>query len=69
MNDEKSWYTSKTVIGSVVAILALIAGAFGYDVDAESQEQITLAVINLIGVGGGLVAIYGRVKAVKKITK
>lgn len=67
MNDEeKKWYVSKSVIGSVVAILALIAGAFGYDVDTESQEQITLA---LIGVGGGVVAIYGRVKAVKKLTK
>jgi hypothetical protein len=66
MNDEKSWYTSKSVIGSAVAILALIAGAFGYDVDADSQEQITLA---LIGVGGGVLAIYGRIKAVKKLTK
>lgn len=66
MNDEKSWYTSKSVIGSAVAIAALIAGAFGYEVDAEGQEQITLTII---GVAGGLVAIYGRIKAVKKLTK
>jgi hypothetical protein len=66
MNDEKSWYLSKSVIGSVVAILALIAGAFGYDVDAAGQEQITLSVIGIIGAG---LAIYGRIKAVKKLTK
>jgi len=66
MNDEKSWYTSKTVIGAVIAILSLIAGAFGYDVDAAGQEQITVAVLGIAGAG---MAIYGRVKAVKKITK
>lgn len=67
MNDEeKKWYTSKSVIGSVIAIAALVAGAFGYEVDAASQEQITLAVI---GIGGGVLAIYGRIKAAKKLTK
>lgn len=66
MNDEKSWYLSKSVIGSVVAILALIAGAFGYDVDVAGQEQITLSIIGITGAG---VAIYGRIKAVKKLTK
>ena len=64
--DDKKWYLSRSVIGSVIAIMALIAGAFGYEVDAAGQEQIIVAVI---GVGGGIAAIYGRIKAVKKLTK
>ncbi len=60
----KPWYKSKTIIGSIVAILALIAGAFGYEVGPEAQEELVTA---LIGVVAGGFAIYGRIKAVDKV--
>ena len=61
---EKPWYKSKTIWGSIVAVLALAAGAFGYEVGPEAQGEIVTA---LIGVVGGGFAIYGRVKAVDKV--
>ena len=61
---EKPWYKSKTIWGSIVAVLALAAGAFGYEVGPEAQEEIVTAVI---GVVGGALAIYGRIKAVDKV--
>lgn len=60
----KPWYKSKTIIGSIVAILALVAGAFGYEFGPEAQEGI---VTGAVGVIGGALAIYGRVKAVDKV--
>lgn len=62
--NEKPWYKSKTIWGSIVAVLALIAGAFGYNVGPEAQAEI---VTGLIGVVGGVFAIYGRIKAVDKV--
>lgn len=61
---EKPWYTSKTIWGSIVAIAALVAGAFGYSVGTEAQGEIVTAIIGIIG---GALAIYGRVKAVDKV--
>lgn len=62
--NEKPWYKSKTIWGSIVAVLALIAGAFGYSVGPEAQEEIVTA---LIGIVGGGFAIYGRIKAVDRV--
>jgi len=64
METNKAWYKSKTIWGSIVAILALVAGAFGYSVGQEAQAEIVSAVI---GVVGGLFAIYGRIKAVESV--
>jgi len=61
---EKPWYKSKTIWGSIVAVLALAAGAFGYEVGPDAQAEI---VTSLIGVVGGAFAIYGRIKAVDRV--
>jgi len=61
---EKPWYKSKTIWGSIVAVLALVAGAFGYSVGPDAQAEI---VTSLVGVVGGAFAIYGRIKAVDKV--
>jgi hypothetical protein len=65
--DKKAWYQSKTVIGGILAVLATIAGAFGFTV--VEADQVAL-VDNLAAVGtavGGLLAIYGRITAKTKI--
>jgi hypothetical protein len=59
----KAWWQSKTIIGGAVAVTAGLFGLFGVDIDAPTQESI---VHNLVAIGsslGGLVAIYGRLKA------
>ena len=63
-NGQKPWYKSKTIWGSIVAILALIAGAFGYSVGPEAQAEIVTGIVGLIGAA---FAIYGRIKAVDKV--
>ncbi len=63
--EDKPWYKSKTIWGSIVAVIALIAGMFGYQVDAASQQEIVTA---MVGVAGGIFAIWGRFKAVSKVT-
>ena len=62
MEGEKSVFTSKTVIGAVVTIAASISLMFGYDIGDTNGlvEQISAAL-------GGVLAIYGRITAVKRI--
>lgn len=69
MSSEKPWYKSKTVWGGIVAVGAAVGGAFGLDVDAATQSEITQQVAGLAGTIGGLVAIYGRLTAKDKISK
>jgi len=65
--NEKAWYTSKTVWGGLIAVGAAIAGGFGVVVDADTQGQIADLIVVGVGTIGGLIAIYGRVKAGKTI--
>jgi len=67
MQDVKPWYQSKTIIGAVITVLALVAGVFGYGIGAEDQAALADYAVTLGGVVGGLLAIYGRVKASKDI--
>lgn len=64
----KKWYESKTIWGGIIALLAALAGAFGYAVDADTQASI-IDLVTVVGTGvGGLLAIFGRIKASKKVT-
>jgi hypothetical protein len=59
----KAWWQSKTILGGAVAVAAGLFGLFGVDIDAPTQDSI---VQNLVAIGsalGGLVAVYGRLKA------
>lgn len=68
----KSVFSSTTVWGILVSLFARIAAYLGYEFgDTDSQTELvnTLAVYVplLIGFGGDLVAIRGRLKAKKKL--
>lgn len=67
MNDSKKWYASKAVWGGIVALLAVLLGAFGYTITGDDQSALieTLSVIG--GSIGSLLAIYGRISASKKV--
>lgn len=67
MYDSQKWYQSKAVWGGILAVLAGVAGAFGYVVDESMQAEGAAIMTALAGSIGGLVAIYGRIKAEKRI--
>jgi len=75
MLDVKNILLSKSVWGSVIAVVATGAGMFGYHVAAPDQLQIVDQVGQLIdiaekviAIGGALFAIYGRITATKQLT-
>jgi hypothetical protein len=67
MNDSKHWYQSKTVWGALIAILASLLQASGVDFDAAGQDQLADDLVALSGAIGGLVALYGRLSAEKRL--
>lgn len=68
MDDTKVWYTSKTVWGSIIAVVAGIAGAFGFNIDSAGQEVISTSIVGAVSIVGGLIALYGRLRATKTTT-
>lgn len=69
MNDVKNWWQSKAIWGGIVTVLALALTAFGYGIGADDQAALTDYLVSIGGAVGGLLAIYGRVKASKKVGK
>lgn len=63
MVEEKAWWMSKTIWGSLVAIGASLAGLAGVTLGADAQSQIVDAIVQAIAAAGALVAIYGRLTA------
>lgn len=69
MEPNKPWYASRGVWGGIVTILSLVAGFLGYTVGPEDREALIIALSGIGGAVGSVVAVVGRVKATKKITK
>lgn len=74
MDETKSIFKSKSFWGAVMSLLGKLAGViFGVEIDAETTVQITDLTVAAISFGvsfvGDFLAVYGRVKATKKIGK
>jgi uncharacterized membrane protein len=67
--NQKPWWQSKTVWGGLVAVGAGIAGLFGLDLDAQAQGALAEHGVAIASAIGGLLAVYGRVKANSKVGK
>ena len=67
MENMKQWYLSKTVWGALVAILAGLLPVTGMELDAGAQSQLADDFVSLVGAVGGLVAVYGRLTAEKRL--
>lgn len=62
MNEVKGILESKSVWGALLAIAGTVASLFGYDIgdtNGLANEIVVLA--------GSIIAIYGRIKAVKRL--
>jgi hypothetical protein len=71
MDGVKNIVTSKTFWGALAAIAGGAASFFGYSVDEATKQVIVDQGMMIGGAGatlvGGLLAIWGRIKANKKI--
>jgi hypothetical protein len=67
MDNVKNWYQSKTVWGALVAIFASLSQALGIEIDASGQTELAENLMALAGAVGGLIALYGRFSAEKKV--
>ena len=69
IGNSKTWWQSKTVWGGLIALLAGIAGIFGYTLHPEDQNLIVEAGTSVVALVGGVIAVWGRVKASKTVGK
>jgi hypothetical protein len=64
----KGLFASRTVWGGLIALLAGVLGVFGISMDDATQQAAIEVGLALGSAIGGAVAIYGRIKASKRIT-
>ncbi|MFN3662351.1 hypothetical protein [Yoonia sp.] len=58
---------SKAVWGGVVAVGGGVAGLFGYSMAPEDAVQLPILLASIASSVGGVLAIFGRIKANRKI--
>lgn len=63
----KSLFASKTFWGGFIAVLAGVLGFFGYELSPADQVSLIEAGVAIVASIGGLIAIFGRIRASKKI--
>lgn len=68
MVEEKQWYKSKTIWGALLAVIASFMGLFGINLDEAAQLNIADTLVQLSGVVGSMIAIYGRLGATEVIS-
>jgi hypothetical protein len=67
MNDSKLWWQSRTVWGGLIAAFAGLASVAGLSLTDVDQTQLADAACAIASAVGGVLAIYGRVRATKPI--
>ena len=64
MEETKKWWESKTMWGGVAALVAGLADAAGFDVDASQVTELALKAVEVLGI---VTVIFGRLTATKRI--
>jgi hypothetical protein len=68
MDDIKSFFKSKTILGIAVSAAGKILSAiFGVTIDSDTEAQLLSLVSLAISFGGDALAVYGRIKATKRL--
>ncbi|NTW04570.1 MAG: hypothetical protein HGA27_00445 [Peptococcaceae bacterium] len=65
--DNKKWYKSKAVWGGLIVVASAGANLLGINIDQQAQSEAVNHIVDIVGALGGLLAIYGRIKANKTI--
>jgi len=68
MQNSKKWWQSKTIWGAIITLIAVIAQLFGVKIDPALQQQLVTQITTIAAGVGGLLALYGRIKADKRIS-
>ncbi|GFM38306.1 hypothetical protein [Desulfovibrio psychrotolerans] len=68
MEETKHLLQSRTVWGATISILCAVLMALGYSVDDAAQSQMVEVGLSIGAVVGGLLSVYGRIKATKSVT-
>lgn len=63
----KPWWQSRTIIGALVSLLAVLAGAIGLPLTETDQVQLTNVLVALGGAAGTLLTILGRIRASRPV--
>lgn len=67
MEGSKSPYASKTIWGSFIALIAMIAPLFGVVLYEGFHADLEQVILSTIAIGGSVYSIYGRIVADTKI--
>lgn len=67
MHDTKPWYTSVTVWGAIVSVLASALSLFDVRLDAQLQADLRDWLLSAATLAGGAVALWGRLRASRRI--
>lgn len=65
---EKNFLGSKTIWGTVIAVVPTLAPLIGISFSAEDAAMVSNSIDAIITAVGGLLAIYGRIKATTSLT-
>lgn len=63
----KEWYKSRAMIGSIVAVAALILSNAGFEIDGVMQGEIADKFLEATAFAGSVFAMVGRVLATKTL--
>lgn len=67
MSDTKPWYFSRTIWASLVTVVAGVGGLIGLPVEDLDNQAVVETILQAVTALSGLVAIFGRLKAVRRI--
>lgn len=67
MNATKPWYLSKTIWAGLVTVATAVAGLSGIPVGGIDNAALTEAILQAIAAVSGLLAIFGRLSASRRI--
>ena len=67
MMDVKPWYLSKTIWSSLIAVLAAVLAAVGFEIDGAVQADLVELALQTVTVGASLFAVFGRLVATAEI--
>jgi hypothetical protein len=67
MDAFKPWYFSRTIWASAIAVIATLANALGFPLDAADASALPDAILQAIAAVAGVVAILARLSASMRI--